>query len=86
MPWCATSTDAGGHYDGGWATCPVCSGGCRDVDDNACVLPFVYQGVRYDSCTADDNDGVPWCATGVEEGGVYVSGSGKWGNCGENCD
>ena len=27
-----------------------------------CQFPFTYNGVTYDSCTDQDNAGVPWCS------------------------
>ena len=36
-----------------------------------CVFPFAYGGVTHDTCTTADNDGVPWCATTVDDGGEY---------------
>jgi len=42
------------------------SGGatCESVDPGQpCVFPFVHNGQSYANCTADGNEGVPWCAT-----------------------
>ena len=39
--------------------------------------------MTYPACTTENNDGVHWCATAVDEQGVY---SGEWGNCNvDNC-
>ena len=36
---------------------------CASASANPCVLPFVYLGVSYTSCTSVGNEGRPWCAT-----------------------
>ena len=48
-----------------------------------CIFPFTYAGTQYVSCTAVDNDGVPWCATQTDGNNDYVEG--KWGNCAARC-
>lgn len=55
---------------------------------NECQFPFVYNGVKYDSCTTVDKT-QPWCATIVKkEEGEHVpsnkGGENWWGYCG-NC-
>ena len=52
--------------------------------DKKCIFPFErsHNGITYDSCAPDDGDGPEWCATTVDDDGVYQSGSGQWGVCG----
>merc|ERR1719483_810222 len=45
----------------------------------SCVFPFVFGGRIHNTCTTIDGDATPWCATEVDENGVYVSG--KWEYC-----
>lgn len=48
----------------------------------ACVFPFEYKGITYNSCTADGNAGTKWCATSLLwDGSVY-----DYGDCGPGCD
>ena len=50
---------------------------CTSLDpERECVLPFVYDGQSYDTCTTQDNDGVPWCATTSDFGT-----DGLWAEC-----
>ena len=44
-----------------------------------CQFPFTYNGVTYDSCTDQDNAGVPWCSVFNDLFGNYQEGF--WGNC-----
>lgn len=41
----------------------------------ACVFPFKYKSISYDTCTSEDWSG-PWCAVTVNDGVV-----GHWGDC-----
>jgi len=51
-----------------------------------CVLPFIYKGVRQESCTLEDaDDGKAWCSTLVDTEGVHVGGKGQWGHCSADC-
>ena len=52
-------------------------------ESTACSFPFVYKGKSYDECTVDDNLGMLWCSTTVEDMTSKFDGSGVWGNC--NC-
>ena len=46
------------------------------------MFPFIFQGIKYESCTMKNSD-VNWCYTEVDTKGVGVEG--KWGNCGPGC-
>jgi len=47
-----------------------------------CVFPFKYDGETYSVCTLKDSEnGIPWCATGIDEDGYVVDGD--WGECTE---
>ncbi|XP_059085318.1 uncharacterized protein LOC131882241 [Tigriopus californicus] len=57
------------------------SSGCQTIDGVPCVLPFIYEGTSYSSCTAiGDFDGRPWCSTNVDESGQH-KGDENWGHC-----
>ena len=47
-----------------------------------CAFPFTYHFIKYNECTAVDNNGIPWCSTHTLVG-HYVTG--YWGNCADNC-
>ena len=35
---------------------------CEQCSDNGpCDVPFIYEGMYYDSCITVDNGDVPWC-------------------------
>ena len=55
-----------------------------------CVLPFVYRGVRFESCALDDAiDGKAWCPTAVthdDHGLGHYESFASWGVCGPGCD
>lgn len=42
---------------------------------SCCVLPFIYKGVQYESCTPEDHD-QPWCSL-TENFDL----DGDWGRC-----
>ena len=48
-----------------------------------CAFPFTYKGNTYEKCTEIEHDQF-WCSTEVDDNGVHVSG--KWGNCGKECN
>jgi len=48
-----------------------------------CVFPFVYNGVRFTSCTTVNNNGQRWCATEVGANSAYIGN--KWGTCSSEC-
>ena len=49
----------------------------------SCVFPFTYQGVQYNFCTFDGGSDQPWCSTGTDQNGNYITDI--WGYCGPNC-
>jgi uncharacterized protein YfaP (DUF2135 family) len=53
------------------------------VPNRACVFPFKYGDVTYDTCTTTDNGAVPWCSVKVDIWGVHIPTN--WGECGEGC-
>ena len=90
QPWCATD------HQGSW---DHCVGSCSTPAPEkcittsslttlgkACVFPFKYEGVMYNSCMSKDNDRL-WCATEVDKDGAMVVNLGvspqvSWGDCG----
>merc|ERR1719183_2171675 len=67
------------------ASCSACQAQPDDCDgafdSAACVFPFSYHGVGYNSCTDIGTGGTGtydyyWCATAVDGDGAYVIGSG----------
>ncbi|RXN03106.1 Matrix metallo ase 9 [Labeo rohita] len=64
LPWCATTADY--DKDQKFGFCPSELLFTFDGNSNGapCVFPFVFQGVKYDSCTTEGRtDGYRWCAT-----------------------
>lgn len=63
--------------------------GCFTTDRSPnvpCVFPFIYQGKTYDECTRDsDPEGKRWCATKVDDDGLYIENSGQYGYCSQQC-
>ena len=56
--------------------------------DKPCMEIWGYAATmhNYEGCVNPDGDeGGNWCATEVDDTGMYVSGSGKWGYCNEYC-
>merc|ERR1711879_258625 len=47
-----------------------------------CEFPFIYDGMKYDSCTSIENT-VPWCATQTSDDWGYLQGN--WGECSPEC-
>jgi len=91
-PWCATSVDADGKYDGKWINCGTCStcGSVETCDSgaHACLPKWTYKfkgkPKTYTECTSDNAvmaaDGKtprPWCSTLNDQTGKMVS----WENC-----
>ena len=48
---------------------------------DACLFPFMYQGVTYYVCANVGNNGVPWCATSYHKNSIQAL---LWGEC-RNC-
>lgn len=62
------------------------SGPCKTIgsEGEACVFPFIYEGIEYDGCTSTHAaEGAVWCATQVNQNGTVIEG--KWGDCSEGC-
>lgn len=58
--------------------------GCNTVLDKECIFPFQYEGQTYSSCTtAKSDNGVPWCATEVDNSGVVIPN--RWEDCAQGC-
>ncbi|CAB4069264.1 MMP9 [Lepeophtheirus salmonis] len=83
--WCATSLYLGTNEALEWEYCnSACSIAptpasttCQTLEQQPCLLPFMYNGVMYTKCTDVDNGGVKWCATSVDSTNSAVG----WGNC-----
>jgi len=50
---------------------------CMTTNAKACVFPFKYNGVEYNSCTTEGNGDTLWCATSVTADESYNA----WGEC-----
>jgi len=56
-----------------------------------CVFPFIYKGVKYNSCIPGNTTmSLPphslWCSTKVDEEGNHVTKQGEWGYCSSPCN
>lgn len=51
--------------------------------DQPCVFPFIWAGVKHNSCVNDDDAGGSWCSTKVDRYGKYIDR--KWGICSPTC-
>ena len=51
----------------------------------ACVFPFIFNGVTYNGCTYDDGETEPWCSTLTDGSDEHVGGGGHWGYCSSEC-
>jgi len=51
--------------------------------DQPCVFPFIWSGVKHNSCVNDDVAGGSWCSTKVDRNGKYIDR--KWGICSPTC-
>jgi len=51
----------------------------------ACVFPFTFSGVTYNSCAdwiyGGQAAGTTWCSTKVDSSGVHVNNEGNYGFC-----
>ena len=62
--------------------------GCLTSDNKHCIFPWTYSvdGSNHQGCANPDNHpGGLWCPTEVADNGTYISGSGNWGYCSDNC-
>ena len=64
----------------------------NDVPSMPCILPFMFEGVRYTNCTwhyseyygTSSTGNQPWCPTAVDDQAHFLSDKGKetYGICG----
>ena len=66
----STNASTAGQTTGGPTSSP---GTCLTTTGAQCVLPFVFNGRTYDTCTTADGD-APWCMTAT-----------SWGFCSSGC-
>jgi len=57
-------------------------GQCLTTGGQACVFPFKFGAVTFNSCTTAGGY-APWCSTKVDSNGVHVGGN--FGDCSANC-
>ncbi|XP_040574603.1 72 kDa type IV collagenase [Lepeophtheirus salmonis] len=84
-PWCGTSLYRDTDEVHTWDFCnSACepeptpnSNKCLTIQGQECVSTFSYHGIEYYNCTSVNNNGVPWCATTVNESNGAVG----WGIC-----
>ncbi|XP_077079492.1 matrix metalloproteinase-9 [Siphateles boraxobius] len=64
LPWCSTTADYDKDKKFGFCPSELLFTFDGNSNEAPCVFPFVFQGVKYDSCTTDGRtDGYRWCAT-----------------------
>ncbi|KAM8829369.1 matrix metalloproteinase-9 isoform 2-T4 [Synchiropus picturatus] len=64
LPWCATTADYSRDQKFGFCPSELLYTFGGNADGAECVLPFVFLGVQYDTCTTEGrSDGYRWCAT-----------------------
>ncbi|KAG1933101.1 matrix metalloproteinase-9 [Pimephales promelas] len=64
IPWCATTADYDKDKIFGFCPSELLFTFDGNSNEAPCVFPFVFLGVKYDSCTTDGRtDGYRWCAT-----------------------
>ena len=62
------------------------SGGCSTTGNKPCIIPFIYNNIRYNGCTlANADDGKPWCSTKVSVNGHHIPGKEHYGHCNDDC-
>ena len=67
--------------------------GCLTTDNKKCILhktwTYSIDGSKHQGCAnpavPDKDSGGLWCPTEVDDDGVYISGSEKWGYCSDDC-
>jgi len=90
VPWCSTQISSRGeHVKDQWGECKhSCAVACftngtaGSGAGQKCEFPFMYGGIRYDSCTTIDS-GIPWCSTKTGDDWGYLQG--EWGECASGC-
>merc|ERR1712008_351198 len=96
--WCATQVDSQGVVvTNRWGDCetsslsscqeetisvPTCTTESGPYSAQACVFPFRYNGVTYDSCTTQDKSAA-WCSTNTTLAGTHIPG--YFGYCPLSC-
>ncbi|XP_064097954.1 uncharacterized protein LOC135209201 [Macrobrachium nipponense] len=78
-PWCATGVTVHNSISS-WGVCVSDLGKTKvimTVDGELCNLPFMHNGVRYETCISTTDRPKPWCATEVD-GSNSVT---KWSVC-----
>lgn len=94
--WCSTRVDRDGwHVRGEWGYCnpdtcgtrsptPAPTPSCTVTDGRACMFPFRFRGILYDTCTNEnDPDGRYWCSTKTSANNDHLTGN--WGYCTRGC-
>ncbi|XP_040577589.1 epididymal sperm-binding protein 1 [Lepeophtheirus salmonis] len=54
---------------------------CKTTQEFDCIFPFIYDGVTYNSCADDANNGIKWCATSLNDNKE----ANTYGNCKSDC-
>merc|ERR1711963_141941 len=99
VPWCATSVDSNGTVvTNSWGDCdntalsscpadsistPSCTTSGGPKDNTACVFPFRYLGVIYNSCATTSDKENAWCSTNTTKAGEHIEG--HYGFCPLSC-
>ncbi|XP_040576983.2 uncharacterized protein [Lepeophtheirus salmonis] len=78
--WCATAVDPSTMEYTSYGFCSkdcekeekVPEDQCASIYGKKCVFPFLHKEQTYNECTGTDNEGLPWCATKVNEYMEYL--------------